>query len=141
MIDFLITASDMPDSVPEMERAKVGRKGGFLLGQDRAALLKAIADGLDVETAKVSPEFDVLVAMKLLVTDGKITSYGLAIASKTPYVAISAQEPAPMPEAQMLERIKLLSDEMDANEEENRAMQAEIDALYVKIDAAKAIPN
>lgn len=33
------------------------------------------------------------------------------------------------------ERIRLLSDEMDANEEENRAMQAEIDALYAKIDA------
>jgi len=36
---------------------------------------------------------------------------------------------------EMQERIRLLSDEMDANDEENRAMQAEIDALYAKIDA------
>lgn len=141
MIDFLITASDMPDSVPEMERAMVGRKGGFLLGEDRSALLKAIGNGLDAEAAKGNPDFDVLVAMKLLTPDGKISSYGLAIASKTPYVPIDVQEAAPMFEAQMLNRIKLLSDEMDANEEENRAMQAEIDALYVKIDAAKATPN
>ena len=35
----------------------------------------------------------------------------------------------------MHERIKLLSDEIDANEEENRAMQTEIDGLYKKIDA------
>jgi len=35
---------------------------------------------------------------------------------------------------QMEERISLLSDEMDANDEENRMMQAEIDALYAKID-------
>lgn len=31
-------------------------------------------------------------------------------------------------------RISLLSDEMDANEEENRTMQAEINALYKQID-------
>lgn len=36
---------------------------------------------------------------------------------------------------EMEERIRVLSDEMDANDEENRAMQAEIDALYAKIDA------
>ena len=46
-----------------------------------------------------------------------------------------------MSEAQMLTRIKLLSDEMDANEEENRAMQSEIDTLYAKIDAAKELSN
>ena len=38
----------------------------------------------------------------------------------------------------MLARISLLSDEMDANDEENRAMQTEIDALYEKIDATEA---
>lgn len=36
---------------------------------------------------------------------------------------------------EMEERIRVLSDEIDANDEENRAMQAEIDALYAKIDA------
>jgi len=36
---------------------------------------------------------------------------------------------------EMQERIRVLSDEMDANDEENRAMQAEIDVLYAKIDA------
>lgn len=35
---------------------------------------------------------------------------------------------------QMEARISLLSDEMDANEEENRTMQAEINALYKQID-------
>lgn len=37
----------------------------------------------------------------------------------------------------MQERINLLSSEIDANEEENRVMQAEITALYQKLDAAK----
>lgn len=36
---------------------------------------------------------------------------------------------------EMLARISLLSAEMDANDEENMAMQAEIDELYAKIDA------
>jgi hypothetical protein len=36
---------------------------------------------------------------------------------------------------QMRERIRLLASEINANEEENRDMQAEIDALYAKIDA------
>ncbi len=42
-----------------------------------------------------------------------------------------------MTELGMHDRIKSLSDEMDANDEENREMQCEIDALYVKIDAVK----
>lgn len=42
-----------------------------------------------------------------------------------------------MTKEQMKTRINLLSDEMDANEEENRAMQAEIDSLYERIDAMK----
>jgi len=42
-----------------------------------------------------------------------------------------------MDKAQMLTRISLLSDEMDANDEENKQMQSEIDTLYAKIDAAK----
>lgn len=48
-------------------------------------------------------------------------------------------EKAPAPEMtaqQMQDRIKLLAGEMDANDEENRAMQSEIDTLYAKIDAA-----
>lgn len=35
-------------------------------------------------------------------------------------------------------RISLLSDEIDANEQENRDMQDEIDALYTHIDSLKA---
>ena len=38
---------------------------------------------------------------------------------------------------EMEERIRVLSDEMDANDEENRSMQAEIDSLYAKIDALR----
>lgn len=37
----------------------------------------------------------------------------------------------------MQDRINLLSSEIDANDEENRVMQAEITALYQKIDALK----
>lgn len=39
---------------------------------------------------------------------------------------------------QMHAQIKPLSDEIDANEEENRMYQEEIDSLYAKIDAKKA---
>jgi hypothetical protein len=42
-----------------------------------------------------------------------------------------------MTREQMLARISALSDEMDANDEENRMMQAEIDSLYAKVDAMK----
>ncbi|WP_276323014.1 hypothetical protein [Burkholderia cepacia] len=42
-----------------------------------------------------------------------------------------------MTKDEMLARISVLSDEMDANDEENRTMQAEIDDLYVRLDAAK----
>lgn len=38
----------------------------------------------------------------------------------------------------MRERATLLESEIEANEEENRAMQQELDALYAKIDAAKS---
>lgn len=43
-----------------------------------------------------------------------------------------------MTREEMLARISLLSDEMDANDEENRMMQAEIESLYAKLDAMKA---
>lgn len=36
---------------------------------------------------------------------------------------------------EMEERIRVLPDEMDANDDENRAMQAEIHTLYAKIDS------
>lgn len=39
-----------------------------------------------------------------------------------------------MTKDEALARIDLLSEEMDANEEENRMMQDEIDKLYKKID-------
>jgi peptidoglycan hydrolase CwlO-like protein len=38
---------------------------------------------------------------------------------------------------QMEARITLLSGEIDANEEENRMMQSEIDGLYERIEAQK----
>lgn len=43
-----------------------------------------------------------------------------------------------MTREQMLALISLLSKEMNANDEENRMMQAEIDSLYAKLDAMKA---
>ena len=46
-----------------------------------------------------------------------------------------ASDALPVTKAQLLERVRMLSDEMDANDEENRAMQAEIDGLYAQIDA------
>jgi hypothetical protein len=42
-----------------------------------------------------------------------------------------------MTKQQMLDRVKVLSSEMDANEEENRVMQTEIDSLYSMIDGSK----
>ncbi|WP_157643312.1 hypothetical protein [Burkholderia ubonensis] len=47
------------------------------------------------------------------------------------------QQQENMTKEQMLARISLLSDEIDANEEENREMQTEIDGLYARIDALK----
>lgn len=48
---------------------------------------------------------------------------------------ITFAEPVPPPTVEsMRERINLLSDEIDANEEENRLMQDEIDGLYEEID-------
>ena len=40
-----------------------------------------------------------------------------------------------MTKEQMLARIRLLDDEITANEEENRFMQKEIDDLYEKLEA------
>ena len=48
-----------------------------------------------------------------------------------------ANASAEMTDEQMLTRINLLSSEMDANDEENREMQKEINSLYAKIDAKK----
>jgi len=48
-----------------------------------------------------------------------------------------AGDAAPATKAQLLDRVSMLSDEMDANDEENRAMQSEIDGLYAQIDAMK----
>lgn len=49
-----------------------------------------------------------------------------------------SQQQEKMTKEEMLARINLLSDEIDANEEENRAMQAEIDSLYARIDSLPA---
>lgn len=40
-----------------------------------------------------------------------------------------------MTKQEMKDRIELLASEIDANEEENRVMQEEINNLYAKIDA------
>lgn len=50
---------------------------------------------------------------------------------------MSQQQHESMTKEQMQDRINLLADEIDANEEENRTMQAEIDSLYARIDAMK----
>ena len=50
----------------------------------------------------------------------------------------NASDPEEMTVEQMHARISLLSDEINANEEENRMCQEEITALYAKIDARKA---
>jgi pyrroloquinoline quinone (PQQ) biosynthesis protein C len=39
------------------------------------------------------------------------------------------------------ERISLLSDEMDANDEENRMMQREVDQLYSMLDKMHELEN
>lgn len=39
---------------------------------------------------------------------------------------------------QLTERANVLVSEMDANDEENRVMQAELDSIYAKIDALKS---
>ncbi len=39
---------------------------------------------------------------------------------------------------QLKERAALLASEMDANDEENRAYQSEIDKIYARIDAQKS---
>lgn len=46
-----------------------------------------------------------------------------------------------MTKQEMLSRIKILSDEIDANEDENRFMRKEIDDLYAKIDAGEFVPE
>lgn len=43
----------------------------------------------------------------------------------------------PTTKADIQARISLLAQEMDANDEENRFMQTEIDQLYQKLDAMK----
>ncbi|RQR11330.1 hypothetical protein DF026_17155 [Burkholderia stagnalis] len=40
--------------------------------------------------------------------------------------------------AQLNERANLLASEMDANDEENRVYQSEIDKIYARIDALKS---
>lgn len=58
--------------------------------------------------------------------------------------AIPIQTSAPLaPTSQMtkeeiLARVRMLSDEMDANDEENRQMQDEINSLYARLDAMSA---
>jgi pyrroloquinoline quinone (PQQ) biosynthesis protein C len=46
-----------------------------------------------------------------------------------------------MTKEEIKERISLLSDEMDANDEENRMMQREIDKLYSMLDKMHELEN
>ncbi len=55
----------------------------------------------------------------------------------TQNTAAIGQHADTMTKEQMEARISLLSDEIDANEEENRAMNDEIESLYKRIDALK----
>jgi pyrroloquinoline quinone (PQQ) biosynthesis protein C len=43
-----------------------------------------------------------------------------------------------MTKEEILQRINVLSNEIDANEEENRFMQTDIDSLYEQLDALRA---
>lgn len=49
--------------------------------------------------------------------------------------AAISQNSEAMTKEQMEARISVLSEEIDANDEENRLMQSEIDDLYKRIDA------
>lgn len=58
-----------------------------------------------------------------------------AIAAQTRPANIAGVKPA-LTKQQMLDRVAVLSGEIDANEEENRKMQEEITTLYASIDAS-----
>lgn len=58
-----------------------------------------------------------------------------AIAAHKRPVNIAGVKPA-LTKQQMLDRVAVLSGEIDANEEENRKMQEEITTLYASIDAS-----
>lgn len=58
-----------------------------------------------------------------------------AIAAQMRQVNVAGVKPA-LTKQQMLDRVAVLSGEIDANEEENRKMQEEITALYASIDAS-----
>ncbi len=49
-------------------------------------------------------------------------------------VLYKIENPEPRTRKDVKERISLVSDEMDANEEENRCMQSEIDKLYEELE-------
>lgn len=53
------------------------------------------------------------------------------------YTPTAGAKPA-LKNQQMLDRVALLSGEIDANEEENRKMQEEITTLYASIDASRS---
>lgn len=57
----------------------------------------------------------------------------------TAHVCVEVEAPAarPMTEQDARDRIELLANEIDGNEEENREMQREIDELYARIDAGE----
>lgn len=71
--------------------------------------------------------------------DRRVLELHGANATQNPTDAADTDPQAEMTEQQMLERIKLLAAEMDENDEENSAMQSEIDALCAKIDAANKL--
>lgn len=60
----------------------------------------------------------------------------MAEADTQAVLARNAAQPA-MTKEQIQARINILSSEIDANDEENQVMQAEITALYQKLDALK----
>ena len=108
------------------------------------------ATGLTVEQFQTAAS-TALSTLNCPVTGNPIYFNGVQVFVETPnpstvsqsapvLIKIDATEKV-MTEQDMKDRISSLGSEMDANEEENRFLQTEIDALYVKIDALKAVTN
>lgn len=68
----------------------------------------------------------------------EVTNQSTLIQSEPLFISIDSNKQE-MTEPEMKARISLLAGEMDANEEENKFMQIEIDSLYAKLDAAKTV--
>lgn len=66
--------------------------------------------------------------------DTKINTATTVIQGFCGTLPVNPLTPKQLTKQEMLDRINLLSGEMDANDEENKMMQEEITSLYAKID-------